>query len=266
LFFARECKLEQRPAGVARIVLVPKLREVRAQVGFTRLEPVSPDLEGDFDLGVKSARMAIAADWLPAIEIQGEGLVLQLDEAAVREWEERPAVVQRTHQLRKAHAAALKHNPGAGKFLGARYYMLHSLSHLLITAISLECGYSASAIRERIYCSAARTDPQPMAAILLSTGTTGSEGTHGGHVDQARRIQEHLRRGFDLGRLCSNDPICASHNPEDEAVERYFEGAACHGCLFIAEPSCERYNRFLDRALVVPCLDHQELAFFRERP
>jgi hypothetical protein len=153
-----------------------------------------------------------------------------------------------------------------GKFLGARYYLLHSLSHLLITAISLECGYSASAIRERIYCNPTRTDPQPMAAILLSTGTSGSEGTLGGLIDQGRRIVDHLRRAFDLGRLCSNDPICACHDPEDTAVERYFEGAACHGCLFIAEPSCERFNRNLDRALVVPCLGHQEVAFFAERP
>jgi len=29
--------------------------------------------------------------------------------------------------------------------------MLHSFSHLLITAVSLECGYPASSIRERIY-------------------------------------------------------------------------------------------------------------------
>lgn len=70
----------------------------------------------------------------------------------------------------------------------------------------------------------------------------------------------------DLGTLCSNDPICACHDPEDSAVGRYFEGAACHGCLFIAEPSCERFNRNLDRALVVPCIGHEDLAFFKVRP
>jgi hypothetical protein len=36
--------------------------------------------------------------------------------------------------------------------------------------------------------------------------------------------------------------------------------------LFIAEPSCEHQNRFLDRALVVPTLGHEAAAFFRERP
>mgnify|MGYP000387846255 CR=1 FL=1 len=36
-------------------------------------------------------------------------------------------------------------------FPGLPYVMLHSLAHLLITAVALECGYSASSIRERIY-------------------------------------------------------------------------------------------------------------------
>jgi hypothetical protein len=45
------------------------------------------------------------------------------------------------------------------------------------------------------------------------------------------------------------------------------EGSACHGCLFIAECSCERFNRYLDRPLVVPVIGHEaELAFFGERP
>jgi hypothetical protein len=248
-------------------VLAPKLREVRVQIGFTRLEPVSADLEGEFDLGVQSARLGLATDWLPATEIQGEGVFIQLDEAAVREWESRRAVLARADALRAGHRAAADRNPGLGKFLGSRFYMLHSLSHLLITAISLECGYSASAIRERIYCNPSRTDATPMAAILLSTGTSGSDGTLGGLVEQGRHVLEHLRRAFDMGRLCSNDPICACHSPEDDPAERHLEGAACHGCLFVSEPSCERYNRFLDRALVVPCLGQEpELAFFGERP
>lgn len=106
-----------------------------------------------------------------------------------------------------------------------------------------------------------------MAAILLSTGTTGSEGTLGGLVEQGRRVREHLARAFDIGRLCSNDPVCAAHTPAGDRAERYLEGAVCHGCLFISEPSCERNNRYLDRALVVPTLGHEEgLPFFREPP
>lgn len=63
------------------------------------------------------------------------------------------------------------------------------------------------------------------------------------------------------------DPLCAAHTPRGDHAERFLEGAACHGCLYVAEPSCERFNRYLDRALVVPTLGNPSgLAFSPERP
>jgi hypothetical protein len=266
-FFARTARIKQLPQGVSRLVIAPKLREVRAQIGFTRLEPVGADLQGEFDLGVSSARLGLTTNWLPATEILGEGVFMQLDEAAVHAWEQRKEVKQRTLKLEAGFAEWCVKNTAELPFPGARFYMLHSLAHLLIAAISLECGYSASAIRERIYCAPSGTESTPMAAILISTGTSGTEGTLGGLVEQGRRIREHLQRAYDLGRLCSNDPVCASHSPQKDPAERFLEGAACHGCLFIAESSCERFNRYLDRSLVVPTLGHPpELAFFASRP
>ena len=38
-------------------------------------------------------------------------------------------------------------------------------------------------------------------------------------------------------------------------------GAACHNCLFLPETSCERGNRYLDRAVLVPTMEHAEFAF-----
>ena len=40
---------------------------------------------------------------------------------------------------------------------------MHSLAHLLVTAMSLECGYPASAIRERVYAGAAGSGEAPIA-------------------------------------------------------------------------------------------------------
>ncbi len=273
-FHAREVRLKTGlPTGLSKLIIAQRLREVRVQIGFTRLEAVSPDLQGEYDLDVKSAPLGLTTNWLPATEIWGEGVFLQLDEKAVQAWEARPAVQKRTKELKAGFDAwtrTLKSRDDSPvpAFVGARFYMLHSLAHLLITAISLECGYSASAIRERIYCGPSAADLNtPMAAILLSTGSSGTEGTLGGLVEQGRRITEHLRRAYDLGRLCSNDPVCAGHSPHDDHAERHLEGAACHGCLFIAECSCERFNRYLDRALVVPTVGHDEgLAFFSQRP
>ena len=255
------------PDGIGRLVLVPKLREVMAQIGFTRIEPVSADLQGEYDLGVETAALGLTTNWLPASEIRGEGVFVELDEKAVQAWEARPAVMARGKQLLAGYEEWSKGVEAAPPFPGVRFYKLHSLSHLLTSAISLECGYAASAIRERIYCGPSHKDPTPMAAILLSTGTTGTEGTLGGLVEQGRDLRCHLQHAFDLGRLCSNDPVCAGHSPEDDHAERFLEGAACHGCLFVAECSCERFNRYLDRALVVPAIGHPpDLAFFSKRP
>ena len=67
-------------------------------------------------------------------------------------------------------------------FPGLPYLMLHSFSHLLITAVSLECGYPASSIRERIYAL-----PNTGYGVLLYTGSPDAEGTLGGGAGQRPR-------------------------------------------------------------------------------
>jgi hypothetical protein len=278
-FWARRVEPEGGlPKGVASVVLASKLREVRAQVGFTRIAPVMPDMQGTFESGVRTARLSVTQDWLPATEVLGEGVFVELDEAAVHAWERRPAVRKREEDLSAGYEAwkrDLVDQAGADEhippFPGARFYMLHTLAHLLLSAISLECGYAASAIRERIYSAlpkdAGGVDQYPMAALLLSTGSSGTEGTLGGLVEQGRLLRQHLSRAWELGSLCSSDPVCALHSPANDPAERNLEGAACHGCLYVAECSCEWFNRYLDRALVVPALGHDpELAFFGSRP
>jgi hypothetical protein len=100
--------------------------------------------------------------------------------------------------------------------------------------------------------------------VLLSTGSPDADGTLGGLVAVGRRIAEHLQAALELGRLCSNDPVCAQHHPNNPQVERFLHGAACHGCLLIAEPSCERRNDYLDRALVVSTVEGVGAEFFAD--
>ena len=56
----------------------------------------------------------------------------------------------------------------------------------------------------------------------------------------------------------------AQHDPVNPHEERFLHGAACHGCLLIAETSCERRNEMLDRALVVPTVTVPDAAFFAD--
>jgi len=44
--------------------------------------------------------------------------------------------------------------------------------------------------------------------------------------------------------------------------DRATHGAACHGCLLIAETSCEMKNLFLDRSLLVPTMADAKFCFF----
>src|SRR5207237_4606556 len=94
------------------------------------------------------------------------------------------------------------------------------------------------------------------------TGSSDAEGTLGGLIQVGRRIHEHVRSALGSSELCSNDPVCSQHDPRNEHEQRYLHGAACHGCLLIAETSCEQHNEFLDRTLVVPTLSSPAVAFF----
>jgi hypothetical protein len=247
---------------IDRIVLVHRLREVIAQIGFTRFEAVMTDVEGEIDelaINVRRANLDFEPSWFPAIENKGEGVFIAFQKQQIEQWQKQDAVQQRCKALESGFYRWLdsKGIPrDQGNFPGMPYIMLHSLSHLLIAAVSLECGYAASAIRERIYATSSGY------GILLYTGTSGSEGTLGGLVEVGRRIESHLEKALELGRLCSNDPVCAQHKPEEPYEERFLHGAACHGCLLIAETSCERRNEFLDRALVVNTVEDNKAAFF----
>ena len=98
--------------------------------------------------------------------------------------------------------------------------------------------------------------------ILIYTATAGAQGTLGGLVGTAPRFARILRSALERATICSNDPVCADHEPDDRSGDRATHGAACHGCLLIAETSCEMRNLFLDRNLLVPTMATDGAAFF----
>jgi|LakMenEpi03Aug12_release.lakeMendotaPanAssembly.Ray.scaffolds.fasta_scaffold32980_6 hypothetical protein len=248
-----------------RVLKVHRLREVMALIGFARLEPIVKGVDGDLidQHGVGATRAAINSkelDWVPAIENFGEGVFLGVSAKALKDWCNSDGVKQ--HSSKHSGACKLWNRdhglkPDEFAWPGAPYLMLHSLAHLLITTAALECGYGASAIKERIYSFG-----ELGSGILLYTSGSGSEGTLGGLVSLADRIDQLVADALEHGRLCSNDPFCSMHHPENDLEKRYSHGAACHGCLLIAETSCEQGNQFLDRAFVVPTLEVGDAAFF----
>ena len=217
-----------------------------------------PDIHGEYETDIEWAKLAIEPRWFPAVENRGEGVFVQLSGGAVRRWLERPAVKKRLDSLANGHQRWTEDRNSQRDFPGGPYVLLHTLSHILIQSLAMQCGYPASSIRERIYAYPALDG----FAILLYTGSPDAEGTLGGLVQQARHIEDHLNQGLRSSSLCSNDPICAYHIPGESLEQRWLHGAACHGCAFIAETSCEMRNDYLDRALVVPVLGVDGAAFF----
>ena len=129
------------------------------------------------------------------------------------------------------------------------------LSHLLLTVISVDCGYPASSLRERVYAAPGHY------GILIYTGSSDAEGTLGGLVEAGREIKKYMLLALEKGRLCSNDPICAHHRPAAHDQQPLL-GSACHGCVLVAETSCEQANSFLDRALVIQTIENLGSEFF----
>lgn len=248
-----------RSAGIEAVVQVHRLREVLALAGFTRLEAVAPDINGEYETDVERAQIALDPRWFPAVENRGEGVFVQLRPDSVREWLERPGVKARLDHLFVGHERWSIGRKSQRPFPGGPYLLLHTLSHMLIQSLAMRCGYPASSIRERIYVDA----EVHRFGLLLYTASPDAEGTLGGLVQEARHVDAHLAQALSAAALCSNDPICAHHAPGESMEGRWLHGAACHGCVLVAETSCEMRNDYLDRGLVVPVLGIPDAAFFQ---
>jgi hypothetical protein len=243
---------------------VERLREVRVLRGFTRIDPPTVGLDPDGGNGEQPKIASLSQNphigWLPGIVVRGEGIFIELREDKLNQWE-----TEQTHlaeqRLTSAHKRWLKDRKSPETpFPGVRYVLLHTLSHALMRQLSLECGYSSTALRERIYSA---TGNSSMAGILIYTASPDSEGSLGGLVELGKsdRFEQILLQTLRELTLCSGDPLCSE---SAVAIRSSLNGAACHACTMVAETSCERSNSYLDRSLVMPTLSVTDVAFFKD--
>ena len=243
-----------------KVVLVDRLREVVAQVGFTRFESRGTTLDGELDLHLEPAPLAKdKTNIIPAFENRGEGIFLQFTPERIARWAMSPKVKDRAEALKTGFMLkASERGQDDLEFHGAPFYMLHTFSHLLMQEISLECGYPTSSLKERIYCDAG----EQVFGILIYTGSSDAEGTLGGLVNAARRIQPIMLNAIHNASICSSDPVCSHTKPEENNPSHWLLGSACHCCTHLPETSCEQMNQYLDRSLVVPTLEGLGCEFF----
>ena len=230
-------------AAVEKLVAVHRLKEIIVFTGFRRGQtedgrggsPTPPDIVGE-------------CDWLPALELWGEGLFFALKEDLVARWEAQSSAL--TRAAKAAKRAEPVHLPGAvSKAISPRFLLCHTLAHLIIRRLEAEAGYPAASLKERVYCASGVDGDEAMAGVLVYVAVSDAHGSLGGLMDMARpdRFLRLLTGAVEDASWCSFDPVCGEqegHGPD------LLNSAACHACALVPEPSCICGNRLLDRAFV----------------
>ena len=225
--------------AVDRLVAVERLKEVMVFKGFRRLgsETVTPpDLTGE-------------SDWLPALELYGEGVFFTLGEARLRQWEAEAALQARARTFRDRFVGGPV-RLAASPQVSPRFLLLHTLAHLLVRELETAAGYPAASLKERIYSHAGgEPDQLPMAGILIYVAVPDTEGSLGALTQQAepRRFLRLLTAAVEAAAWCSMDPVCGEQEGHGPGL---LNRAACHACALVPEPSCAYGNVLLDRTFV----------------
>ena len=236
------------------------LRETRVLRGFTRL--------GDSALTLSSGKaqlrtipMAAEHDWLPAYVVRGEGIFLSLNNARVEAWENKDSVRRRIDRLAGSFEAAAERRGLQRRSITPRFVLLHTLAHLMINQLVFTSGYGSAALRERIYFD--ESDGSQLNGFLIYTAAGDADGTMGGLVRMAdpRNLESLMIRAVEDARWCSSDPVCMELGEAGQGPDSC-NLAACHGCGLLPETSCEEFNRFLDRAMIVGTHDDPSIGFF----
>jgi hypothetical protein len=259
------------------VVLLEKLSALKVFRGFTRVKPlmgeelVFADVADNLDTNqliefqrIQDARKnPLHTRELPAVEVRGEGIFLKFNNKKLNDWTN----IYPDNRLKiindNLNQANLDFNQNQ-EHLNKRYLFLHTFSHILLKELAEDCGYSLSSLAEIIYCSsdAEVNTVDEMNGILIYTTTSDSEGSLGGLVEKgnSKYLSSVIKKGVDKARWCSSDPLCISANHGQGFMGLNL--AACYSCVLLPETSCEKMNKYLDRATVIGTLNEPEIGLF----
>lgn len=253
--------------GISTLIKVKRLKLTTVQTAFTRQEPFDKDLfirEGDNQTPVKikyTSSQSVNTNYLLATESFGEGFFIELDKAKVDEWfykhyNDTPTFKKRVDilQERVSHSEIIQKTKFSDNKHLAKFVLVHTLSHLLVKELEFLCGYAATSLNERLF-----VDSGNMQGLLLYT-VAGSEGSYGGIITNSdpTSFKKILESALFRSNDCASDPVC--YHSEGQGIGG-MNLAACYSCSLLPETSCEEFNSFLDRALLID----EKYGFFKRQ-
>ena len=223
---------------------VKKLISTNVLLGFQRLS------DGDENLDIKETFNPVRREtpYLPCTQVSGEGIFVNFNFQKIDNWiGNNKEFIERSNKLRKNSKNDylktyndLNFHPG--------YILIHTFSHLLMLQLSLECGYSLTDLKEKLYFS----PDHKMAGILIYTASSDSQGSLGGLVRmiEPKYFENTFSNLINNSYVCSNDPICLESNGQGYAG---LDLAGCHACSMIPDLACDTFpkNVFLDRMTLI---------------
>jgi hypothetical protein len=240
---------------VESVVLISKLTETRAYTGFSRLT-TRQDLGGTADDWSMLSRRRL--NWLPAVQVHGEGIFMTFNAERLDEWAQELTVARTYQKIADTYNSVQQQRNRPARELSPKFFLLHTLAHVIMRQLSYECGYGTSSLRERLYVSDAKDTR--MAGLLIYTSAGDAEGTLGGLVGQGKpgRFEPLIKRALEAALWCSSDPLCMEANSNSR------NGAACYACTLAPETSCEEGNFLLDRGSLVGNSSTKMPGFFED--
>lgn len=266
LIFEQEESKELKDFGISKLLKINRLKLTSVQTGYSRQEPIDKDLfaNNSMDDFIPVSKHAVKAKYtsskgnrtkiLPGIESFGEGIFIDFDKSKITDWynqqTKNPDFNRRIELLKNnAETSSYRLTEEKEKMFANIEYLstfifIHTFSHILIKELEFLTGYPATSISERLY-----VNEENMQGVLIYT-MAGAEGSFGGLVSQANfeRFVKILYSALARAKDCASDPIC--YNSEGQGIGG-LNLACCYSCGLLPETSCEEFNSYLDRALLI---------------
>lgn len=249
---------------IKSIFKMDKIKISSVQTSYTRQEPISlnqilqnEDLEKITKQSIVkkfTSNKGKNTKYLPAIESFGEGIFFEFDNEVLDKWIQSNPKIQERISILISNKQQYESAFNKDFELSAKYVLIHTFSHLIIKELEYLCGYPSTSIQERLYVD----EQLKMNGVLIYT-VAGSEGSYGGitSICDDSRIGKLIESAMMRALYCATDPIC--YYTQGQGVAN-LNLSACFSCVLLPETSCENFNCYLDRRILID----EDYGYFRK--